>query len=75
LAERFASATGTRVGAHQHALSEFGKRVEHHQPAPGLDRGLVLAGGVLLGAQPLQDLAYRREGAVALSRQPFLEGL
>jgi hypothetical protein len=75
LAERLTAATGTCVGAHQSALAEFGERVEGDQPAPRLDCTFVLAGSILLHVQAMQDIADRREGAVAFRRQPFLKRL
>jgi len=54
-------------------LAVFGERVERHQPAPGLDGGLGLAG---LGGrrQPLQNVTDQGQRAVAFGRQPFLKG-
>ena len=75
LAQRLAAAPGARIGAHQGALTKLGERVERHQPAAGLDRGIGLAGGILRGGQPLQDVANQGKRAVALGRQPFLKGL
>ena len=75
LPERFAAPSGTRIGAHQRALSELRERVEQHQPAAGLDCGIVLAGCVVLRGQSMQDIADHGERAVALRRQPFLKRL
>jgi hypothetical protein len=75
LAQRLAAAPGARIGAHQGTLAKLGERVERHQPAAGLDGGIGLAGGLLRGGQPLQDIANQGERAVALRRQPFLKGL
>jgi hypothetical protein len=75
LAQRLAAAPGARIGAHQSTLAKLRKRVERHQPAAGLDGGIGLAGGILRGGQPLQDVANQGERAVALGRQPFLKGL
>jgi hypothetical protein len=75
LAQRLAAPPGTRIGAHQRTLAKLGERVERHQPAAGLDGGIALAGGILRGGQPLQDVANQCQGAVALGRQPFLKGL
>ncbi|HWO87133.1 MAG TPA: hypothetical protein VNN75_11680 [Stellaceae bacterium] len=75
LAERFTAAAAACVGAHQRALPRFGQRFEGHQPAPGLDRGFVVTGGILQPDQPFQDVTDRRKRAVSRRYQPFLKRL
>src|SRR5690349_11399982 len=69
LAKSFTSTSGVRIGADQRALSEFRERVEKNEPAAGLNCAVVLASRILLRAQSIQDVADRRERAVALCRQ------
>jgi len=75
LAQRLAAAPGARISAHQRALAKLGERIERHQPATGMNGGIGLAGGVVRRGQALQNVANQRQGAIALSRQPFLKGL
>ena len=73
LSERFAAAAGPCIGAHQRPLAEFGERIKRHQSAPGLNRRVVLAGGILLDGQPVQDIANHGQRAVPLGGEPFLK--